>query len=512
MAGVALLLLLNIDSPAPPAKQVLLIGVDGATWEIIDELRSQGRLPTYDRLIEAGARGELSVPSASISPSLWTTIATGVPPEVHGIEDFWVSSPQVAAKRLWEIADEHGLVSGSLGYLVTWPAVKETGFLVPGWLAQDNRTVPADISFLKDLEALEHSFEGMPVTAIARAALSALRRDAQPATVSRLLSYSLRKTFGKADLETMDLMRRELLIELSADVFCSLLDEYQPSLGLYYVHHVDAVEHLYFMHFRPEAFSGVETASSEAERQAIPNMYEATDRAIQRIAACAADGATLLILSDHGQRPGAVARRAMARLKSTSLLEHLGLDQELLATNVGDLVYVRARDASHSLAHAWDALRGVTWVRGGGPVFNVKQHAAGGLLISLRGGRREGEIQIGGRTVSAAELIDASQPVSGTHTQKAIVLMAGDDVMSGAKLPTGSLLDVAPTVLALLDLPLGRDMNGRVMLDALRPEVRAELELAYVDSHGAPEHWDAEASDQLTEEVQERLRSLGYIQ
>jgi hypothetical protein len=107
--------------PASASKQVIVIGIDGATWEIIDALRSQGKLPTFDRLIRAGSRGELTVPLPSISPSLWTTIATGVPASVHGIEDFWSSSSGVATKRIWEIADERGLTSGVLGYLVTWP-------------------------------------------------------------------------------------------------------------------------------------------------------------------------------------------------------------------------------------------------------------------------------------------------------------------------------------------------------------------------------------------------------
>ncbi|MEO1914089.1 MAG: hypothetical protein ABGW98_09545 [Myxococcales bacterium] len=52
--------------PASASKQVIVIGIDGATWEIIDALRSQGKLPTFDRLIRAGSRGELAVPLPSI--------------------------------------------------------------------------------------------------------------------------------------------------------------------------------------------------------------------------------------------------------------------------------------------------------------------------------------------------------------------------------------------------------------------------------------------------------------
>src|SRR5262249_56083948 len=46
-------------APAPPTRQLVVIGLDAASWDFIDRLRAAGRMPTFERLVHAGARGEL---------------------------------------------------------------------------------------------------------------------------------------------------------------------------------------------------------------------------------------------------------------------------------------------------------------------------------------------------------------------------------------------------------------------------------------------------------------------
>lgn len=83
---------------------VVLIAVDGATPETLSELRSQGKLPEIDRLIRAGAWGPMESLAARRllrprprrgywSPIVWASIATGKVPEKHGIVDFLLPVP-----------------------------------------------------------------------------------------------------------------------------------------------------------------------------------------------------------------------------------------------------------------------------------------------------------------------------------------------------------------------------------------------------------------------------------
>ena len=99
-------------------------------------------MPNWKRLASEGYTTRITSFVPVLSPVIWTTIATGMTPEKHGIRDFWGGSDQVRAKRLWEIADEHGMTSAVLEYLVTWPPRKQGGVLVPGWDAQGPETVP----------------------------------------------------------------------------------------------------------------------------------------------------------------------------------------------------------------------------------------------------------------------------------------------------------------------------------------------------------------------------------
>ena len=98
-----------------PAPLVVLIGLDGASLDIVDDLRARGRLPTFDRLIRTGASGPLQSWASQtimhlnrrrgfLSPIVWTSIATGKIPEKHGVRDFVLPIPGTAS--VWMGSDE----------------------------------------------------------------------------------------------------------------------------------------------------------------------------------------------------------------------------------------------------------------------------------------------------------------------------------------------------------------------------------------------------------------------
>lgn len=91
-----------------PVPLVLVVELDGAGLDFVDELRAEGRLPNFDRLMAGGTSGPLqSWPSQRVmrqgtnrllaSPILWTSIATGKIPEKHGIRDFALPTPGTAS-------------------------------------------------------------------------------------------------------------------------------------------------------------------------------------------------------------------------------------------------------------------------------------------------------------------------------------------------------------------------------------------------------------------------------
>jgi hypothetical protein len=73
------------SAPSARARRVVLYGVDGADWRTIDRLIGEGLLPAFARLRREGATAPLVTLASGPSPKIWTTMATGRPPEVHGV-------------------------------------------------------------------------------------------------------------------------------------------------------------------------------------------------------------------------------------------------------------------------------------------------------------------------------------------------------------------------------------------------------------------------------------------
>jgi len=68
--------------------KVIVIGLDGATWDLIKPWADEGKLPTFKYLMENGAWGILESTIPPLSPSAWVSIYTGCKPSKHGIFGF----------------------------------------------------------------------------------------------------------------------------------------------------------------------------------------------------------------------------------------------------------------------------------------------------------------------------------------------------------------------------------------------------------------------------------------
>ena len=133
--GVAVLLA-GCRSAPTERPRVTIIGIDGATWRVIDPLLARGELPNLARLVGRGARGPLRSQVPLVSPAVWTTIASGVSRDKHGITDFAVPGGRFAASTdrrvhvLWTLASAAGLRSAVIGWWVTYPAEAINGVVI----------------------------------------------------------------------------------------------------------------------------------------------------------------------------------------------------------------------------------------------------------------------------------------------------------------------------------------------------------------------------------------------
>jgi hypothetical protein len=103
-----------------------------------------------------------------------------------------------------------------------------------------------------------------------------------------------------------------------------------------------------------------------------------------------------------------------------------------------------------------------------------------------------------------------------SHKVDGMVLMMGPDVKRGANISGATVLDIAPTVLALYGLPTALDMDGRPIEDALTPttlkRVARETRLKTYETARAKGGSEEPLRSPIDDELRERLRSLGYLQ
>ena len=132
---------------------LIVIGIDGGEWKVIHRLWAEGKLPNLKRIADRGVATTLHTAYNS-SPVIWTTIATGVSPEVHGITDFVVPTPRgdvpvsSAVRKvpaLWNMLTSAGRRVAVLGWWASWPAEKIKGVVVSdrALLNLDARVSPA---------------------------------------------------------------------------------------------------------------------------------------------------------------------------------------------------------------------------------------------------------------------------------------------------------------------------------------------------------------------------------
>lgn len=126
-------------------RRVLVVGFDGATFDVILPMLEQGRLPAFSRVMAEGAWGPLKSTIPAHSAPAWTTFLTGVNPGKHGIYDFTLAragsydrrimnTADIRAARIWDVLSAHGRRSVIMNVPPVYPAEAIHGVMVTGML------------------------------------------------------------------------------------------------------------------------------------------------------------------------------------------------------------------------------------------------------------------------------------------------------------------------------------------------------------------------------------------
>jgi predicted AlkP superfamily phosphohydrolase/phosphomutase len=126
--------------------QTLLIGLDGATFTILDAMVESGWMPRLRALLAGGARAPLRSIIPPLTPPAWTSLMTGRTPGHHGVFDFFrresaqdrhirfFTSHDVKSATIFDLASQAGLRVTALNFPSMFPPPRLNGYIVPGWV------------------------------------------------------------------------------------------------------------------------------------------------------------------------------------------------------------------------------------------------------------------------------------------------------------------------------------------------------------------------------------------
>jgi len=472
--------------------RVVLLGLDGATFTLLDPLLQEHRLPNLARLMQEGVRGPLRSTIHPLTPAAWTSAVTGVNPGKHGIYDFrrrrpgsyaldLVNARLRDAEPLWTLLSKQGRRVGVFNVPMTYPPDAVNGFVVSGM----------------DAPGVESSF-------ISPASLRPLLLAAVP-------DYQIDLDEGTED-EEVYLSRVEALAEVQQQALDTLLSRH-PDLDFLMAVFV-ATDRLYhaFWHYLDPASPAYDHEHAAVARSVHERLLCRIDDTIGRLQTWAGDDATFLVISDHGFGPlekdvymnrflldiGLLRFRSQPGYDSVPFAEAVDW-QSTRAYSFGFFgnIYLnlrgrepqgcveQGREAEALMQQIIAALQDLrdpeTGTRMVDNVYRREQLYSGphvgeapDLLVVMRDYAymtRDGYEGVHGNLVGKPMSLSRHRLVhTGNHRLDGIMIMAGPGIRAGGYITDATLTDIAPTVLYALGVPIPNIMDGRVLRQAFSDE------------------------------------------
>jgi predicted AlkP superfamily phosphohydrolase/phosphomutase len=129
-------------------RKVMVISLDGVTWDVLGPWAEQGLLPNIARLFTSGVSGKLRSTIPPVTAPAWASFQTGKNPGKHGLAHFTryqkgtyetpiVDASSIKPRTIWQMLSERGKRVGIINVPLTYPPVQVNGFMISGMLTPE---------------------------------------------------------------------------------------------------------------------------------------------------------------------------------------------------------------------------------------------------------------------------------------------------------------------------------------------------------------------------------------
>jgi predicted AlkP superfamily phosphohydrolase/phosphomutase len=518
--------------------KVVVVGLDGATFDIMKPMFEQGRLKNFARLSKLGLSGKLTSTILPLSATAWNTFATGKNPGKHGIYDFSrrvpgtyshapTSSRDRGGRTLWQYASDFGKRCLIVNVPLTYPPEAVDGIMISGFPYPEKKrdfSIPAEV--LTDIE------KDLGITHLHKPSPHFLK----PGDEKKLFDDML--TITKDQTKVV----RYLLAKEDWHLVVTVFDA------------TDVVSH-FFWRYIDKNNPQYDQKKADLFGPLFYDVYDSVDTAFGEIMADLKPEDNVFVISDHGFGPVYYAvymnnwllenrylkLRRSAGTRFRRGLFRVGVTTDFLFRTAKRLGLVSSRtyaysSKSRSLELAkklslslddidWDRSEVYSYGNYGQFFLNVKGREPRGMVepgeryrkltTELKSKLRELRDPKTGRllfdiiytkdeiysgpyfdlapdivffdstmTYRAHRLFEfgsrnmiAPDPIySGSHRMDGILIAGGDSVAQAYDYAGAQLADLAPTILHLLDLPVPSGMDGNVLVNLFKVGSRARTQ------------------------------------
>ena len=429
--------------------RLLILGLDGATFDLIDPWIQNGDLPNLKALIERGSRAELRSTTPPMTFPAWSTMMTGLNPGGHGIFDFtqrmegkygveFINASHRGAPTLWKLLSQAGLRVGVMGLPTTYPPEPVNGFMIAGF--DSPVTTGIDDSFVYPPGLYQQ-----------------IKENAAEYRINDFQEVNIGPGWHRLALAGM-----ESTIQDRLKIAKYLLESQHPDCMAVLFGESDTVGHHFWSFFDPDSPRHLKVANKELAG-AIRRIYILLDEALGDLVAALPD-ANFIVLSDHGfggsgdqilflnrwldsQGYLSFAEKVSAKEKAFRWAKELGL--RLTPRRLQEQLFRQGSGRLAGRVESQSRFGGIDWETT--QAYSEETNSLPAIWINLHGREPNGQVKPGDYEKIREEIVEALHRWRNPLTKKAIIRRA----WKREELYSGAYIDRAPDIILELALDEG---------------------------------------------------------